>query len=237
MLRGQRPNNQRKPTFWCICNKLTINSEKTHFILFHTVKKPIPINLTEIVTTQATIKRVTEIKYLGLVLDEKLNYNEHIQSISNSLIKYFGIFNHIKYKVNDKTARQLYFAFVFSRLKYGIEIFGNCSERNINKLQTMQNKLLQLLLHLDRLTPTNKRHKHLNNLRINDLYNYSILSFVNDTQLGKCPEIFEKYFEKKHSNYDLSQKGQLVIPPARLALGNRALRINGAKLWNKNTWR
>ena len=126
---------------WCICNKLTNNSEKTHFILFHIVNKPILNNLTEIVTTQATIKRVTEIKYLGLVLDEKLNYNEHVQSISNSLIKYFGIFNHIKYKVNDKTGRQLYFAFVFSRLKYGIEIYGNCSERNINKLQTMQNKL------------------------------------------------------------------------------------------------
>ena len=130
---------------WCTCSKLTINSEKTHFILFHTVNKPIPNNLTEIVTTQASIKRVTEIKYLGLVLDEKLNYNEHVQSISNPLIKYFGIFNHIKYKVNDKTARQLYFAFVFSRLKYGVEIYGNCSERNINKLQTMQNKVLKLL--------------------------------------------------------------------------------------------
>ena len=71
------------------------------------MNKPIPNNLTEIVTTQATIKRVTEIKYSGLVLDEKRNFNEHVQSISNSLIKYFDIFNHIKYKVNDKTARQL----------------------------------------------------------------------------------------------------------------------------------
>ena len=123
------------------------------------MNKPIPNNLTEIVTTQATIKWVTEMKYLGLVLDEKLNYNEHVQSISNFLMRYFGIFNHIKYKVNNKTARQLYFAFVFSRLKYGIEIYGNRSETNINKLPTMQNKLLKLLLHLDRLTPTNKLHK------------------------------------------------------------------------------
>ena len=53
----------------CICNKLIINSKK-YFILFHTVNKPIPQNLTEIFTTQVTIKRVTEMKYLGLVLDE-----------------------------------------------------------------------------------------------------------------------------------------------------------------------
>ena len=71
-----------------------------------------------------------------------------MQSISNSVIKYFGILNHIKYKVNDTTAGQLYFAFVFSRLKYGIEIYGNCSERNINKLQTKPNKLLMLFFYI-----------------------------------------------------------------------------------------
>ena len=79
----------------------------------------------------------------------------------------------------------------------------------------MQNKILKLLLHLDRITPINNLHKHLNILKISDLYKCSVLSFVNDTQLGKCPEIFENYFEKKHSNYDLHQKGQLVIPRAR----------------------
>ena len=153
-----------------------------------------------------TIKRVTETKYLGLVLDEKLTYNEHVQTISNSLVKYFGIFNHIKCRVNKKTARQLYFAFVFSRIKYGIEIYGNCSEKNINKLQILQNELLKLLLQLDRLTSINKLHKHLNILKIGELYKCSVLSFVNDTRLCKCPEIFKNYFEEKQSNYDLRKK-------------------------------
>ena len=121
---------------WCICNKLTINSDKTYFVLFHTVNKPVRDDLIEIVTPQMTIKQATKMKYSGLLLEEKLNYNEHVQSICNSLLKYFGIFNHIKHKVNKKTARQLYFAFVFSRIKYGIEIYGNCSERNVNKIQT-----------------------------------------------------------------------------------------------------
>ena len=38
-----------------ICNKLTINSEKNYCILFYTVSKSIPNNLTEIVITQVTI--------------------------------------------------------------------------------------------------------------------------------------------------------------------------------------
>ena len=31
---------------WCISNKLTINSEKTQFMVFHTPNKPMPNNLT-----------------------------------------------------------------------------------------------------------------------------------------------------------------------------------------------
>ena len=217
---------------WCICNKLTINIDKTYFVLSHTVNKPVTDGFTEIATTHMTIKRATEMKYLGLVLRKKLNHNEHVQSICNSLLKYFGIFNHIKHKVNKKTARQLYFAFVFSRITYGIEIYGNCSDRNVNKIQIMQSKLLKLLLQLDRLTPTNILHKNLNILKISDLYRCSILSFVNDILIGKCTRIFEKYFHKKHSHYDLRQKEKLDTPPARLTLGDRAVRIKGAKLWN-----
>ena len=139
------------------------------------------------------------------------------------MLKYFGIFNYIKHKVNKKTARQLYFAFVFSRIKYGIEIYGNCSERNVNKIQKNA-KQLKLLLQLDSLKPTNILHKNLNILKI--------ISFVNDTQIGKCPRIFEKYFHKKHSPYDLRQEGKLDIPPARLTLGDTAVRIKWAKLGN-----
>ena len=61
----------------------------------------------------------------------------------------------------------------------------------------MQNKLLKLLLHLDRLTPIDKLHTHFNILKITAQYKCSVLSLVNDAQLGKFPEMFENYFEKK----------------------------------------
>ena len=63
---------------WCICNKLTINIDKTYFALFHIVNKPVPNGFTEIATTRMTIERAAGMIYLGLVLDEKLNYNEHV---------------------------------------------------------------------------------------------------------------------------------------------------------------
>ena len=59
---------------WCVRNKLTINCDKTNFILFHATNKPIPKQMDEIVTSDMTIKRVKSFQYLGLTLDETLRF-------------------------------------------------------------------------------------------------------------------------------------------------------------------
>ena len=42
---------------------------------------------------------VKTFQYLGIYFDETLNWNLHVDYVCNSLIKYFGIFNHIKNKL------------------------------------------------------------------------------------------------------------------------------------------
>ena len=63
------------------------------------------------------IKRVNSFKYLGITLDETLNWSVHVNILCESLLKDFGIFNHIKYKVTPKVARQIYYAFIYSRIQ------------------------------------------------------------------------------------------------------------------------
>ena len=77
-------------------------------------------NLKEIVTDEISIERVTSIKYLGVIIDEKLNWKMHVYFVCDSLIKFFGIFNHIKQKVTQRVARQLYCGFIYSKIVYGL---------------------------------------------------------------------------------------------------------------------
>ena len=48
-------------------------------------------NLKEIVTDEISIERVTNIKYLGVIIDEKLNCNMPWNFVCDSLVKLFGI--------------------------------------------------------------------------------------------------------------------------------------------------
>ena len=68
------------------------------------------------------IKKVNSFQYLRITLDETLNMSDHVSILCISRLKYFGIFNHIKYKVTPKIARQIYYAFIYSRIQYGIEV-------------------------------------------------------------------------------------------------------------------
>ena len=139
-------------------------------MLFHAINKPVPNIFVSIKTNVKDIERVDNFEYIGIYLDEILHWNKHVEYVCNSLIEFFGIFNDIKCKVNLKLSRQLNYASIYSKIKYGMEVYGSYSSTNIGKIQTMQNKLMKLLLRLRRMTPTNELHMHLNILKVSDIY-------------------------------------------------------------------
>ena len=103
--------------------------------------KPVPKHFTCIQTNVMKITRVKSVQHLGMSLDENLYWHDHVDQICASLVKYFGIFNHIKNFVSLRISKQLYYAFIFSRIQYG-----------------QRNKLLKSLLKWDRRTPTDLVH-------------------------------------------------------------------------------
>ena len=185
--------------------------KKTNFILFHTKNKPIPDNLESIQIGDVDIKRARTVKYIGVNIDELLTWKVHVESVCNSLLKYFGIFNNIKNFVTRKIARQIYFAFVFSRINYGIEVYGSCSGYLNRKIQILQNRLLKMLLNLDRLTSTNQLHKELRILKINDIYRVNLLNLVNKAPMEELPPCFIHFFYEHETVHNTRNAGSLFV--------------------------
>ena len=216
---------------WCLDNRLTINYSKTCFIVFHTRNKKIPHNLKEIKIDDVTITRVKETKYLGLHYDEHLTWNEHVTYLCQKLVKFFGIFKKIRQCITLKIARQLYFSFIYSRINYGLQIYGSCSKALMSKIQTLSNRLLKFLLKLDIRTPTIVLHKKLNVLKITDNFEVNMLNFVRDCLYGDCPDLFKNYFV--FSNHGHSVRiPKLYVHPHRTVFASLSVKIKGAQLWN-----
>ena len=159
------------------------------------------------------------VQYLGLMIDENLYWHMHVEYVYNSLVKYFVIFNHVKTIMSKKIARQLYFAFIYSRKKYGIEVFRDCANEYLQKLQVIQNKLLKLLLNFDRWMSTNELHQQLFLLKVVDIHTVNVLSFVNECRSGRCPTLFSSYYHVREAGYELRQNDRLHVPMARTDIG------------------
>ena len=196
--------------------------------------KPVPNDFDRIQTNHMTIGRVKTANYLGLVIDENLYWNAHIDFVCASLVKYFGIFNHIKSFITSRIARQLYFAFIKSRISYGIEVYGHCADEYLSKLQSLQNKLLKRMLKLCRRTSTNQLHRNLSLLKVADTHTVSILCFVNNCTAASCPETFCKYYQGRQTERELRNTDYLHVPWAITDMGLSSCNIKGARLWNEN---
>ena len=193
--------------------------------------KKIPDDFNKLEVNGNIIKRVVSTKYLGLIIDEKLSWNEHTTYVYNSLLKYYGIFNRIKYFVNKNVVRQLYFAFIYSRIKYGIEVYGSCANCQIHKLQVIQSGLLKMLLKFDRRTDTNYLHKYMRILKVSDIYRQQLICFHGNNIRRKLPIIFNNYFGIINTNYNFRNPA-LDIDFGRTNYGLLTVKNSTLRLWH-----
>ena len=69
---------------WFSVNKLSINLSKTNYILFRNRSADTDLN---ICITTINVTRVQSSKFLGIIIDENLNWKPHIQLVKSKLSK------------------------------------------------------------------------------------------------------------------------------------------------------
>jgi len=89
--------------------------------------------------------KTERVKYLGLLIDEKLKWTDHIEHVYNKIIKHIGMFYKIRNKLPFDILKQLYFAFVHSKINYAIELYLNTCDFYVDKICKLNNKILRIL--------------------------------------------------------------------------------------------
>ena len=128
---------------WLNVNKLSLNISKTNVLLFNIRNKNININM-DLNINNIKVKQVSEIKFLGVIIDCKLNWKLQLNYVSSKLSRTIAISHKVKNKLNMKSLILLYNALFLSHLNYCSNIWGNTfksSLKNIFILQKKSNKM------------------------------------------------------------------------------------------------
>ena len=78
---------------WFLANKLSLNVEKTKYMLFHkcTDQENIPLKLPLLQLNSNIIESENSLKFLGVIPDEHLTWKKNIQLIENKVSKNVGV--------------------------------------------------------------------------------------------------------------------------------------------------
>ena len=113
----------RKVKKWLDANKLSININKSNYIIFHSPQKPIPPH-TSIKIRNKLITRVKYVKFVGLLLDDTLSWKYHLSELSKKLARTCWVLYKIRPFNPTETLVCLYNSLFMSFFQYGITVWG-----------------------------------------------------------------------------------------------------------------
>ena len=132
----------RKIDFWMKKNKLQLNYSKTYYLLLDKqLNRSCPTNF-NVFLNSINIKRIKSIKYLGIYIDENLNWSCHNQHLSLQLARYSGLLYRIRNFLDRKTLCTLYYSLIYSRIQYGIVTRGTANKTLMQELNVKLNNIV-----------------------------------------------------------------------------------------------
>ena len=84
------------------------------------------------------IGTVNYTNFLGIVIDNKLNWSEHIKHICNKISKSIGIINKVKYKLDTKSL----YSFIYPYITYCNIVWGRAPKIYLSKIHVLQKRLV-----------------------------------------------------------------------------------------------
>ena len=108
---------------WLKTNKLSLNIKKTELVLFRPKKLKLDHSFKFKIDGKRLIP-IHSVKYLGVLLDEHMSWNEQIYQTKLKLNHATGILSKLHSHANINTLRIAYYSLFQSHLHYGIQLWG-----------------------------------------------------------------------------------------------------------------
>ena len=184
-----------KVSAWLSANKLALNVAKTKYIMFRTINKR--IQYPEMKLNNIAIERVSKFKFLGIWLDEYLNWNHHISHISIKLSRINGTMSRLKRICPQSILIMIYNTLSLPHLNYGILLWGAKGKKD-QKLHLLQKKSMRIITSQHYRSHSEPIFKNLGLLMVHDLYYMAIIKFYYNMVNGHLPDDFNCF--KPHTS-------------------------------------
>ena len=226
----------RNLTGWLNANKISLNSSKTEFVLFRSKSKTLDF-IPSLKLQRKRIYPSPSVKYLGIRIDEHLNWKPQISELANKLQRANGALSKLRHYIPLKSLINIYHAIFASHMRYACQIYGLRDSTITHRILTLQKTALRLLTFSEPQSPSSPLFSNLEILKFFDLVEVLNICFVHQHLNSSLPvdNLESLIFHQINHSYNTrgNTMGLLKIPFAQTSsYGLNSLTRLAIQQWN-----
>ena len=212
---------------WTQANKLTIHAGKTKLLI---VSNRLPSNATpSIRILDNEIAQSNCCKYLGVQIDRRLSFKDHIRYINGKISRHTGILYKIRDNLPMKSRLDYYYAYMYPYFSYNIIIWGSTFPTHLQPLIIQQKRTIRTLTNAGYRDHTDPLFKRLKILKLEDIYYFHLGTYMFHAHTR------EEYAPQSYILTRGVSQGDIRSARHRLTTPQHSVSYFGPKFWNSLT--
>jgi hypothetical protein len=165
---------------WIDFNHLRLNIQKTKMVIFKPKNRILDAQI-QISLYNEVVEEVRSVKFLGVIFQDSLIWDEHINSVVMKLRRVNGILSSVRSALPAKAKMHIYCSLFYSYFYYCILIYGTASKTSLNSITVQQKKICRLIANAGRLDHAAPLMKLYNIIPFSEIYMYKLLRSIHSS--------------------------------------------------------
>ena len=220
---------------WLLANKLSVHyDDKSKYMLFNKNISTSVDDDFELKMGDHLIDRTKSYRYLGLIVDEKLSWESHINEICWKLSQVAGVILKIRSLLSREAMMLVYHSLVGSKLRYGLICWATATKSILDKVNVAHNKIITYLTFSKRCSRMWPLYSQIKVLPLDILIQVEQAKTMFKFETEKLPQVFDKYFRKpshQHNTRFASTQKNFQYLRITSAQERSLLKYYGPKVW------
>lgn len=212
--------------------KLKLNTSKTKYMAlgFNCNEYDLKIQI-----DSCDIDKVNVMKYLGVMIDKNLLFNENIDYLNKKIGKKVAFLGRVKKKMDQDTRLLFYKTIISPHFDYCSTVLMMANETQIDRLQKQQNRALRIILNEDRRTNIHSMLTTLSLLDVKQRICFNVLVMMYKGCNGLLPDYLCRHFSLVGDTqpYNLRNNNLIRPPSYRTNAAQNQLIYKGSLMYNE----
>ena len=158
-------------------NKLSLNIIKAEFVIIRSTQDVLKFG--DLIAIRIDDQLVAHVKYLGIIVDDRLTWKEHVDYILKKISRNLGAKKRSRQCITVDSTIAFYATLIEPYLRYCCNAWGSCGNALLHRLQTLQNRAVRVITNA---SYENADHelllKHLNLLSVEQIIQFDNLCVI-----------------------------------------------------------